>query len=123
MAYASYTDVESRIGRTFSKSEQARCTTLLDDAAVMIDQYNSPASSDVKLLVSCRMVIRAMGTNDMDIPVGATQGSMSGLGFSQSFTVTGGGTQELYFESKELKMLGVGNKIGSYSPVEKLAEG
>lgn len=123
MAYATYADVEARMGQTLSESERARCTTLLNDAATMIDQYNSPVSDDIKALISCRMVIRAIGTTDMDIPIGATQGSMSGLGFSQSFTVSGGATQELYFEAKELKMLGVGNKIGAYSPIEKLAEG
>lgn len=122
MAYATYQDVQARMTRTLSETEQSVCTTLLDDAAVMIDSYHSDAEYDVKALVSCRMVIRALGTGDSDVPIGATQGSMSGLGYSQSWTVSSGGsTGQLYIESKEFQLLGVRNKIGSYSPVQELA--
>ena len=86
MAYATYEDVQSRMSRTMTESEQSICATLLDDAAVIIDTYNSTASNDVKKVVSCRMVIRAMGDGESGgVPIGATQGSMSGLGYSQSW--------------------------------------
>ena len=120
MAYATYTDVEARMNRTLSASEQTWVTTMLGDAATMIDLTNTTASDDVKKLVSCRMVIRVLGSTDIDVPVGATQGTVSGLGFSQTFTVSNGSTGQLYLESKELKMLGLGNKIDSYSPVQNL---
>lgn len=121
MAYATYTDVQARMTRTMTESEQSICTALLDDAAIIIDTYNADASSDVKKLVSCRMVQRALGDgNDYGIPMGATQGSQSGLGYSQSWTITNGSSGEIYLSKIEKQLLGVGNKIGSYSPVEAL---
>lgn len=121
MAYATYEDVQARINRTLSENEQAICTTLLDDAGVIIDAYNVNASADAKKIVSCRMVIRAIGDGEeSNIPIGATQGSMSGLGYSQSWTVGSGATGELYLEKLDKKLLGVGNAIGSYSPVMEL---
>ena len=115
-AYATYQDVQDRMSRTMSTSEQALCTTLLGDAALMIDACGSTAIDDIKKVVSCRMVIRALGDGESDgIPIGATQGSQSGLGYSQSWTVSSGGsTGELYIEAKEYLMLGARNKIGSY---------
>lgn len=121
MAYATYEDVQARMTREMSESEQAICTTLLDDAAVIIDLYNSEASTDVKKVVSCRMVIRAMGDGELSgVPIGATQGSQSGLGYAQSWTVSNGSVGELYLAKLDKTMLGVGNSIGSKSPVENL---
>lgn len=121
MAYATYLDVQARMERTLSTSEQAICTTLLDDAAVIIDSYGSSASDDIKKVVSCRMVIRAIGDGESaGVPVGATQGSMSGLGYSQSWSISSGTTGELYLAKLEKQMLGKGNQIGSYSPTEEL---
>ena len=108
------------MSRTLTTDEQAICTTLLDDAAVIIDEVNSGASADVKKIVSCRMVIRAMGDGSTDLPVGATQGSMSGLGYSQSWTITNGSVGELYLSKLDKNMLGRSNSIGSYSPTQEL---
>lgn len=120
MAYATWQDVQARTNRDLTESEQAICATLLDDSAVIIDSYNKSASADAKKIVSCRMVQRALGDGDASgVPIGATQGSMSGLGYSQSWTVSGGGTVgELYLSKLDKKLLGVGNTIGSHSPVE-----
>ena len=122
MAYATVADVQARMSRTMSSDEETMCATLLDDAAVIIDVYNVNASSDAKKIVSCNMVIRKLGDGeDNGIPIGATQGSMSGLGYSQSWTMTGGGsTGELFLMKTDKKILGVSNQIGSYSPVEEL---
>lgn len=121
MAYATVSDVQNRMMRDLTEDEQAVVTTLLDDAAVIIDGYNSEAPSSAKLVVSCRMVIRAIGDGESGVPMGATQGSMSGLGYSQSWTIgSGGSVGELYIGKEERKMLGYGNKIGSYSPVQEL---
>lgn len=120
MAYATVTDVQARMTRTMDTAEQAVCTTLLDDAGVLIDAYKSAASADAKKVVSCRMVIRALGI-DNDIPMGATQGSMSGLGYSQSWTIgTGGSVGELYLSKTDKQLLGGSNSIGSHSPLEDL---
>lgn len=120
-AYATYSDVQARMMRTMSTEEQSVCTTLLEDAAVIIDSYNADASSDSKLVVSCRMVMRALGDGETSgVPMGATQGSMSGLGYAQSWTISNGSTGEVYLSKIEKKLLGVGDKIGSYSPIEEL---
>jgi len=121
MAYAGITDVKARIARTLSEEEEKICETLLEDAAVLVDSYNQEAKMEAKKVVSCRMVIRAIGDGETsDIPIGATQGSMSALGYSQSWTLANGATGELYLSKTEKKMLGVGNRIGSYSPLEDL---
>ena len=121
MAYASVEDVQARMNRELSESEQQLCSTLLDDAAIIIDAYNAAASDNVKQVVSCRMVIRQLGDGtDTGIPIGATQGSMAGLGCSQSWTVSNGSTGEMYLSKLDKQLLGVGNRIGSYSPVQEL---
>lgn len=120
MAYATYSDVQARMNRTLSTSEQSICATLLDDAAVIIDTTGTLATADVKKVVSCRMVIRALGDGETGVPVGATQGSMSGLGYSQSWTISSGSTGELYLSKLDKQLLGLGNQIGSYSPTQEL---
>lgn len=120
-AYATYSDVQARMMRTMSSAEQSVCTTLLDDAAVIIDAYNAAAPADAKKVVSCRMVMRALGDGESSgVPMGATQGSMSGLGYAQSWTLSNGSTGEVYLSKIEKKLLEVGDKIGSYSPIEEL---
>mgnify|MGYP007022362328 CR=1 FL=1 len=121
MAYATVEDVQARMTNTMSQDQQSICSNLLDDAAVIIDAYNADAELDSKKLVSVRMVIRAMEV-DEGIPIGATQGSMSALGYSQSWT-TGQGSSvgELYLAKLDKKLLGVGNRVGSWSPVQELA--
>ena len=120
MSYATVQDIQARLTRTLSTAEQTVATNLLSDAAVLIDAYNANATADAKLVVSCRMVIRALGDGETDVPVGATQGSMSGLGYSQSWTVSNGSVGEIYLSRTDKKLLGVGNTIGTYSPVEEL---
>ena len=121
MAYATVADVQARMTRTMSADEQTMCATLLDDAAIIIDAFNASAAADAKKIVSCRMVIRQMGDgDDAGVPIGATQGSMSGLGYSQSWTLSNGSTGEMYLSKMDKQLLGYGNKIGSYSPVEEL---
>ena len=121
MAYATVSDVQARMTRQMSIAEQSVCSNLLDDAAVIIDAYNSEADAEAKKLVSVRMVTRAMGDGtDAGIPMGATQGSMSALGYSQSWTIGAGAAGELYFGKLEKKLLGYGNIIGSYSPTQEL---
>lgn len=120
-AYATIQDVQMRMTRALTADEQTVCATLLEDAGVLIDAYRKSATDEAKKLVSCRMVIRALGSGDIDVPIGASQASQSGLGYSQSWTISGGGAGELYLAKAERQLLGGGNAIGSYSPVEGLA--
>lgn len=124
-AYATVTDVTARMTRSLSASEEIVCAVMLEDAGVLIDAYNAAASADAKKVVSCRMVIRALGDGETSgVPVGATQGSQGALGYTQSWTISGGGASgEMYIGRVEKKMLGAANAIGSYSPVQALAAG
>jgi hypothetical protein len=121
MAYATVADVQARMVRDLTSDEESVCSALLDDAAVIIDAVAKNADTDAKKVVSCRMVQRALGAGDAGVPIGATQGSQSALGYSQSWTVSSGGTVgELYLSRADRRLLGMGDKIGSYSPVEEL---
>ena len=84
------------------------CTSLLDRAALMIDSYKTSegASEAAKKEVSINMVARAINSTTADVPIGATQGSMSGLGYSQSWTISNGATGELYFDKNDKRLLG-----------------
>ena len=117
MAYATYQDVQDRMNRTLSASEQTVCTNLLDDAAIIIDKFNDKAELNIKKVVSIRMVMRALGDGETSIPVGATQGSQSGLGYSESWTMGSGSTGELYLGKLEKELLGSQDKIGCSNPL------
>lgn len=119
-AYANAYDVEDGF-RTLTSEEQTRAEVLLQEAAIIIDAYNQAASADAKRLVSCRMVRRQLGAGDngdIQFPMGSTQGSMSAMGYSQSWTMGSGSVGELYLSKLDKKLLGVGNRIGAHSPLE-----
>lgn len=119
MAYATVNDVEARMTSAMSESQQDACVHLLEDAAVLLDAWAPKATDEQKKTVSCSMVIRAIGSSgQVGIPTGATQGSASALGYSQSWTISNGSTGELYLTRVEKKILGIGNMIGAYSPLE-----
>ena len=118
--YATVADVQARMSKTLSEKEQQLAGTLLEDAAVMIDALNGAAPGDAKKIVSCRMIARALGLDDASIPLGASQATVSALGYSQTFTMNGGSAGELYISKVEKNMLKVSNKIGAKSPLEDL---
>lgn len=121
--YAEVAEVEAGF-RTLSADERNICQKMLEEADVIIDAYGAGAAIGRKKLVSCRMVRRALGDGDSDsaFPIGATQGSMSALGYSQSWQYSGGSSGELYLSKLEKKLLGVGEKIGARSPLEDLTD-
>ena len=123
MAYATTDDIAARLGRSLTPTELQTCSVALDDAAVIIDSVASGAANDAKKVVSCRMVLRIIGGEaQTGVPVGATQGSMTAIGYTQSWTISGGGSSgELYLSKADRRLLGAGNAIGSYSPVQELA--
>lgn len=122
MAYATVADIRARTTDTIPASEEGVIMAQLDDAAVIIDAFNNDADAEAKRVVSCRMVLRLLNSAG-DIPMGATQGSMSGLGFAQSWTIGSGASGELYLSKLDKQTLGGGNRIGSYSPVQELTGG
>lgn len=120
-AYATVEQVEDGF-RTLTNEEQGVCETLLTEIAVLIDAYNENAELDIKQVVSCRAIRRALTAADGGVPFGATQGSMSALGYSQSWTIgSGGSVGELYLSKLEKSLLGVGNRlVASYTPAQNL---
>ena len=123
MGYALVEEVEVGF-RTLTQEERERTAALLEEAALVIDAYGKDADPDVKRLVSCRMVRRQLGEDDsgdaVTFPMGATQGTATALGYSQSWTMSGGSTGELYLSKLEKKLLGVGSRLGAHSPLEDL---
>lgn len=118
--YATYTDVQKRLGKTFTTSEKDICDILLERAALEIDSYNANATADAKKSVSVEAVARAMNETS-DIPMGASQGSMSALGYSQSWTMSSGGSVgSVYLSKSDKRLLGVGNQIGASNPLNVL---
>lgn len=116
--YATVEDIRKRTDSAFSDE---LCETLLNDAAAIIDLYNDEADEEIKKIVSCRMVIRALPNSDESMPIGANQGTISALGYSQTWTMSQGATVgELYLNKLEKKMLGCASKVGSHSPIECL---
>lgn len=115
-AYATVDDVEAGF-RELTDAEKDKCGALIVEAGVMIDTVASGASCAVKKIVTCRMVRRAIGNGEQDMPMGATQGTVSALGYSQTWTMgNGASTGELYIGKTEKTMLGVSNKIGASNP-------
>lgn len=115
--YATYQDVQKRLGKTFDTSEQEICNILLERAALEIDSYNDNATSDVKKSVSVEAVARAMNETS-DVPMGASQGSMSAMGYSQSWTMpSGGSVGSVYLSKSDKRLLGVGDAIGASNPL------
>ena len=117
MRYANFEDIAKRCKRDLKHEEM--CIALLDDAAIIIDSFNRLAPPDAKKLVSCNMVMRAIGGGeDAQVPIGATQGTVSALGYSQTWSMSSGTSGELYLSKLDKKLLRAGVKIGFRSPIE-----
>lgn len=121
MRYAKFEDIAKRCKRNPENEEL--CNALLDDAAIIIDSFNRLAPPDAKKLVSCNMVMRAIGGGeDVQVPIGATQGTVSALGYSQAWAMSSGTSGELYLSKLDKKLLKTGVKIGFRSPIETESE-
>lgn len=102
--------------RPLSEDEEDKCAALIIEAGIMIDAVAPDADYDAKMLAVCRMVRRAIGSGEDAAPMGATQGSVSALGYSQSWTLGTGSTGELYIGKAEKTLLGISNRIGASNP-------
>ena len=115
--YATVEDVEKRCGCSLSLDEIDWCRSLLEDAAVIVDTYGRNASDDAKKVVSCNMVVRMIRNNtDQDVPIGASQGTISALGYSQTWSLGSGSAGELYLTKSDKKILGCGSRIAFSGP-------
>lgn len=117
--YATVDDIEARCRKTLTEEERKLCETLLGDVAVLIDAYGKTASDDAKRVVSCNAVLRTVGSGEESVPFGATQGTVSALGYSQTWSLgSSGSVGELYLSKTDKKLLGCGNRITFINSLE-----
>lgn len=118
-AYATVEDVSAGF-RELTLEEINTCMALIEEAAVLIDAVASEAPADRKKVVTCWMIRRAISSLSANsVPMGATQGSMTAGPYTQSWTFgSGSSAGELYLSKKDKALLGVGDRIGSCSPLE-----
>lgn len=120
MAYATTSDIEAR-WRPLTEAEASRASTLLDDAAVIIDDLAGideatvdEATAAKAKIVSCDMVIRAMSMSQD--AYGVSQASMTAGPYTQSWTYSSP-SGDLYLTKLEKRMLGITSSyIGSIAP-------
>lgn len=117
MTYATKDDV---LERYRGDLDDALCESLLEEAGALIDACNENADWDVKKIVSVRIVVRVLSSfNDQSVPLGASQGTISALGYSQTWTLgSGGSAGELYLSKSDKQLLRCSNRIGARSPLE-----
>lgn len=112
MAYATVTDLEAR-WRTLSAVEREIAETLLGDAQIRLDAECPPADPlpaaqrQIRVIVSCEMVKRAMLNREQSAGVTSIQ-STAGP-FSKSLTYVNP-TGDLYISKGERKLLGCGKQ-------------
>lgn len=124
MAYATIEDIEKGY-KDLDADERTRAEELLDRVAIIIDSLAAEnVSDDAKKLVSCNMVTRAIASlsGGNGIPIGVSQGTQTGLGYTSSYTFGSGSSGELYLTKMDKRLLHCGNRIGSHSPIEDLTE-
>lgn len=118
--YATLEDIESGF-RTLTTEEETACTALLEEAAIIIDSMARNAPVDAKKVVSCRMIRRVIaGMSSQSVPMGAIQGTVTAGPYSQTWNYgSGASSGELYLSKTDKLMLGIGDKLGSRSPLEQ----
>lgn len=122
-AYAKTADVEAGF-RALDAEEQNRCSALLTEAGVLIDAVALDATLDAKRVASCRMVRRPSATAAPPrhfrwVPPRAACPPWATRRTGRCPAAPRG---ELYLSKVEKRLLGVGNRIGSYSPVEGMVD-
>lgn len=117
MAYATVKDVSSGF-RKLTDTEEMKCEYLIDEASSIVDAVAPGAREKLKKIVVCRMIRRALGDGNIaQAPIGSAQGSVSALGYSQTWSAPSGASfGELYLGKTERSILGLGRKIGMTNP-------
>lgn len=123
MSYATVEDIRLRCKLNIGEDEEKSIMAMLEDAGTIVDAYRKKASSEAKKLVTCNMIVRALGNGEeYQVPIGTTQGTVSGLGYSQTWTMGSGSTGELYLTKTDKMILGTGKSIGFLNPLCEVKE-
>lgn len=98
--------------RKLSEDESRLCNDLIAEASTLIDAYAMSANEEVKKIVAKRMIRRAIASSGAGtVPFGSNGGTVSAMGYSQSFTMSGS-VGEVYLSRAEKNMLGAKARIG-----------
>lgn len=120
MAFAAVSDIEAR-WRELSTDEEARATTLIDDASAMLSNLVAVDEADQEQaellkMVCCNMVIRAMSASEYDA-FGASQMSMTAGPYTQQWTYSNP-SGDMFITKMEKRLLGISTSyIGSIRPM------
>lgn len=121
MAYADVSDVEDR-WRTLSAPERTRAGFLLDDAAVEMDSVclpsdpPTPTELAARMVVSCRMVKRAMATPGGIEGIGV-ESIQAGAGPFQETQKFANPSGDLYLTKADKGLLGCGRQVAFTVPL------
>lgn len=120
MAFAEVSDIESR-WRELSTDEEARATTLIDDASAMLSALvevddDDEEQAELLEIVCCNMVIRAMSASEYDA-FGASQMSMTAGPYTQQWTYSNP-SGDMFITKMEKRLLGISTSyIGTIRPM------
>lgn len=108
MAYAEVSDIEVRLGRTFTADEQANVQALLDGASAVLNKLvildDTTEQNELLKFVCTNMVSRAVDSG-VDV-YGASQASMTAGPYTQSYSFnTPSG--DMYLTKLEKRLLGI----------------
>lgn len=108
MAYAEVSDIEVRLGRTFTAEEQVNIQALLDGASAVLNKLvildDTTEQNELLKFVCTNMVSRAVDSG-VDV-YGASQASVTAGPYTQSFSfATPSG--DMYLTKLEKRLLGI----------------
>lgn len=108
MAYADVSDIETRLGRTFTADETANVQALLDGASAVLNKLvilDDTTEQNALLKFVCTNMVSRTLSNGLDV-LGASQASMTAGPYTQSFSfATPSG--DMYLTKLEKRLLGI----------------
>ena len=110
MAYADVVDIETRLQRTLSESEEVNAESLLDAASAVLDKLVTVDDADMEQqallnFVCTNMVCRVLSTSGYDV-LGASQASMTAGAYTQQFSFSTP-LGDMYLTKLEKRILGI----------------
>ena len=108
MAYAEVSDIETRLGRTFSADETANVQALLDGASAVLNKLvtiTNDTEQNALLKYVCTNMVSRVLSNGLDV-MGASQASMTAGPYTQSYSFSTP-YGDMYLTKLEKRILGI----------------
>ena len=108
MAYADVSDIEVRLGRTFTADETVNVQALLDGASAVLNKLvtvTNDTEQNALLKFVCTNMVSRMLSNGLDV-LGASQASMTAGPYTQSFSFSTP-SGDMYLTKLEKRLLGI----------------